>query len=132
MLDSLLTGIQRANTASSTAAGAGNLDLDIQPTGPRLWIVQYAVGYHVSGGARTQGWYWYCDSTLNYICRPTSMNDYSVLPWDGYTAGVKGFAHVPAVVSADRFLRFRVTATGAGDTAYLRYSYLEILGTYGF
>lgn len=133
MLDLFTQAQQRIKNYSTAAAGAGNIDCSITPSAGQLWIIQSSVGYHVSGGARVQGWYLYSpeDSSLLYVTRPVSQNDYTLIPWDGYTTGVKGFGHLAPVVSSTRYLVWRVVATGAGDTAYARVVYLCIRGVQG-
>lgn len=133
MLDLFTKAQQRIKNYSTTAAGAGNIDCNVQPGAGQLWIPQSCVGYHVSGGARVQGWYMYSveDAALQYLTRPVSQADYTIIPWDGYTSGVKGFGHLPPVLSSTRYLAFRVVATGAGDIAYARVAYLCIRGVQG-
>jgi hypothetical protein len=128
MLDLALKGVQRVISLTAAAGGAGALTLDLKPDPGKLWVVQYAVAFQVSGSSLTLGWSFIDPVTTSILAGAVTLADYEVLAWDAHTKNVRGLANQPPTLSSTRFLRATLTATGAGDDIYIKALVSELLG----
>lgn len=119
----------RVKNLTATASGAGAVDIDLKPDdGGVFWRILWAIGTHISGGARTLGFYYTTPEDGECIIRAASRADNEEFALCGDAIGT-AWGQIGEMWSTyTRYPTLRLTATGAGDDVYARVVLIEYQG----
>ena len=124
-----LDGVSRIINLSVTSVGAGATDLDLRPSAGMLWEVLFAVGTQNDGGVPC-GWYMTDPDAVDYtVSEGTATGPWTVWYLGGHAENAAmGALMAPVVLTFNRYLTFRFTASAGGKTGYVRALVKEFRG----